>query len=154
MIDSRDKERIADSMSMLIRTFLVAGRAGQPAEGRLPFNPLNFQLLRHLLQHEVGRVSDLADFFGIPKTTLFSAAAALEKRGLIEKAPDPDDGRARVMTLTDEGRETAEAIRRQDLMNAGVILALLPEDRVAAYTDDMELLTERLAALLGDQAPK
>jgi DNA-binding MarR family transcriptional regulator len=37
-------------------------------------------------------------------TTVTAAIKALDKRGLLTLRPDPDDGRARRASLTDEGR--------------------------------------------------
>jgi DNA-binding MarR family transcriptional regulator len=38
------------------------------------------------------------------RTTLTAALKPLERRGLLIIAPDPKDGRARVLSLTDAGR--------------------------------------------------
>lgn len=148
IVDPEQKKRIAGAMGMFVRTFLVSGRAGQPAEGRLPFNPLNFHILEALLNDGPLRLSDLVEEMRVPKTTLASAIGALEKRELLEKKPHPTDGRAKILSLTSEGQATAEAIQRQNLMNAGVLLALLPDNRVAGFTDDMELLGEKLRELM------
>jgi len=146
-INAKDKERLAEAIGLLVRTFLVAGRAGQPAEGKLPFNPLNFHLLEDLLDEGALRPSDLAARLGIPRSTLSSAVSALERRGLVEKAPDTDDGRAKLITLTDEGQSVAEAIKRQNRFNAGVLLALLGDD-ASRYCDLMERVGTGLSELL------
>ena len=38
--------------------------------------------------------------------------AALDGHGFIRRAPDPDDGRRQVLTLTEAGRERAESDRK------------------------------------------
>lgn len=49
------------------------------------------------------RMSDLAELTEGSLSRLSHAAARLEKRGWIVRAPDPDDGRYTVATLTDAG---------------------------------------------------
>ncbi|NRA30057.1 MAG: MarR family transcriptional regulator [Parvularculaceae bacterium] len=146
-IEPEDKERLAAAVGMLVRTFLVAGRAGAPAEGKLPFNPLNFHLLEELLAHGATRPSDLAQLLGVPRSTISSALSALERRGLVEKARDTNDGRAKLIALTAEGFDVAEAIKRQNRLNAGVLLALLDED-AGQYVELMERVGVGLKGLL------
>jgi len=147
MIDPEEKKRVAKALGTFVRTFLVAGRAGAPAEGRLPFNPLNFHLLEQLADHGAMRPSDLAAALGVPRSTLSSAISALEKRQLVTKEPDPDDGRAKRVSLLDEGQHTADAIKRQNLMNAGVVLALLDERDQTLFCTMIEKAAERLSEL-------
>jgi DNA-binding MarR family transcriptional regulator len=62
------------------------------------------------------RPSDLAEHFGVGKATISRQVKVLEQLGLIERRPDPDDGRAQLLALTDEGRrrvETARAARQK-----------------------------------------
>jgi DNA-binding MarR family transcriptional regulator len=37
---------------------------------------------------------------------------ALEERGLVHRSPDPDDRRATLVTLSTQGEEVAEAVRK------------------------------------------
>lgn len=121
-----DVETLAAAISGIIGGLLVAGRRGAPAEGRLPFNPLYFHMLRRLAEAP-RRPSEIADALGVSRTTLSTAARALGSRGLVAREPDPDDARAVRLSLTAEGAEVVAAIRRQDRRNAEAMLALLPE---------------------------
>lgn len=49
------------------------------------------------------RISDLAPFLAMDRTTLTAAAKVLERRGLIAPEPDADDRRNRRLRLTPEG---------------------------------------------------
>jgi DNA-binding MarR family transcriptional regulator len=49
------------------------------------------------------RMSDLADFADGSLPRLSQVVARLEKRGLVERRPDPADGRFTLATLTDDG---------------------------------------------------
>ena len=59
------------------------------------------------------RASDVAAALGLDKSTVSRGIAQLERIGLIERVPDPDDGRARLLRLTDDGAERFGAIRAQ-----------------------------------------
>jgi DNA-binding MarR family transcriptional regulator len=47
---------------------------------------------------------DLARAFQVPKTSMSHTLAGLEKRGLIRMEPNPDDGRGKLVRLTDSGQ--------------------------------------------------
>ncbi|MGI8335920.1 MarR family winged helix-turn-helix transcriptional regulator [Actinomadura scrupuli] len=57
------------------------------------------------------RPSDLADYLGVGKATISRQMKVLEHLGLIERRPDPDDGRAHLLVLTEEGRRRLDAAR-------------------------------------------
>jgi DNA-binding MarR family transcriptional regulator len=56
------------------------------------------------------RVGALAEQFRLTAATVSDALTALSDKGLVEKTPDPDDRRARVVQLTETGTEAAEAL--------------------------------------------
>ncbi|HEU4547239.1 MAG TPA: MarR family transcriptional regulator [Microlunatus sp.] len=57
------------------------------------------------------RLTDLAEQAQVTKQTASLLIAALEREGLIERVPDPDDGRARLIRLTSRGRVASERAR-------------------------------------------
>ena len=54
------------------------------------------------------RLTELADRAQVTKQTASLLVAALEREGLVERVPDPDDGRARLIRLSPRGREAAQ----------------------------------------------
>ena len=54
----------------------------------------------------------LAGAEGVRPQSMATIVAALEQRGLIERTPDPEDGRRQVISLTIAGRRRAESDRR------------------------------------------
>lgn len=68
------------------------------------------------------RATDLADALGIGASALSRQIGTLQKRGLLRRRPDPDDGRASLLSVTPTGRElvgtvTAERTQRlKDLL--------------------------------------
>jgi DNA-binding MarR family transcriptional regulator len=53
------------------------------------------------------RLTDLADRSGLTKQAVGEAVAELERKGYLERVPDPEDGRAKIIKLTERGVEAA-----------------------------------------------
>ena len=73
-----------------------------PASDRLSFSALS--VLHTLSRLGPCRLSDLVRTEQIKQPALTSAVAKLERDGLIERRPDPRDGRASMLSLTEDGR--------------------------------------------------
>jgi DNA-binding MarR family transcriptional regulator len=53
------------------------------------------------------KMSELADYLGLDKSTISGLVDRAEKRGLLQRAPNPADGRATDVFLTAEGVQLA-----------------------------------------------
>jgi len=63
-----------------------------------------FSLLISLNRPEPARLGSVANLLGMDRTTLTAALKALERRGLVKIAIDPEDRRGRLLTLTKSGK--------------------------------------------------
>ena len=65
------------------------------------------------LLHDAGplRASDLVTLLDLDKSTVSRQVASLVELGLVDRAPDPADGRAQVLTSSAEGTARLERIR-------------------------------------------
>lgn len=59
------------------------------------------------IAEEGTRLTELADRAQVTKQTASLLVAALEREGLVERVPDPADGRARLIRLSARGQEAA-----------------------------------------------
>ena len=64
--------------------------------------------LAQRIAEEGTRLTELADRAGVTKQTASLLVAALEREGLVERVPDPDDGRARLIRLSSRGHQAAQ----------------------------------------------
>lgn len=64
--------------------------------------------LAQRIAEEGTRLTELADRAGVTKQTASLLVAALEREGLVERVPDPADGRARLIQLSPRGRQAAQ----------------------------------------------
>jgi DNA-binding MarR family transcriptional regulator len=71
---------------------------------------------------------------------------ALERRGLIRRQPDPNDGRSTAVSLTREGKRLVEAILFEHVANEERLLSDLSDKERA----ELAALLEVLAVSLGD----
>lgn len=72
------------------------------------FRPLDltsgqYSLLMSLNRPYPPHMKDVADLLAMDRTTLTANLKPLERRGLVEIAPDPKDKRGRLLTLTRDG---------------------------------------------------
>ena len=106
-------------------------------------------LLKALHHNGPMRVSSLAGALDLDASTVSRHAKALEDRGLIERAEDPDDGRASRVALSAQG---AECLEKGEAGRRALIAAALddwsPEDR-----ETLRVLLHRLAVDFGSSSP-
>jgi len=95
--------------------------------------------------------SELAEIERIKRPTATRVLRGLEEEGLVERTPDPKDGRSALISLTGEGRERLRRLRqRKNAYLARRMRDLDPRD-VATLERSAEIL-ERL--LEGDRVPR
>jgi DNA-binding MarR family transcriptional regulator len=58
------------------------------------------------------RLTDLAAASGLTKQAVGESVAELERLGYVERVPDPKDGRAKIIRLTERGLDAVEAGQR------------------------------------------
>ena len=64
--------------------------------------------VRDLAAGRGARGGDISEALGLHKSTTSRNLATLERLGLVERVPDPDDARARQVRLTEQGGEALE----------------------------------------------
>jgi DNA-binding MarR family transcriptional regulator len=76
----------------------------------LGLTALQAQLLLHLSERPYGVVA-LAELLGLTPATVSEALSALEGKGLLSRAKDPQDGRRWILKPTEEGLRLAQALK-------------------------------------------
>ncbi|QOZ22851.1 MarR family winged helix-turn-helix transcriptional regulator [Bradyrhizobium sp. CCBAU 51753] len=94
-------------------------------------SPSQVAVLLRLERHGPATVSSLARSEGMRPQSMSSAIAVLEAAGLVRGAPDPQDGRQTIMSLTDACRERLRASRaaRQDWLSRTITARLSPKEQ-------------------------
>lgn len=99
------------------------------------------------------RARDLANSTGVTAPTMSAALAALEARAFIVRTPDPQDGRAALVVITDVGRAAVQHTSK--VLTAaleGVAADIDPDDAHAAERISAVMLTNLSHVLPGRTA--
>lgn len=81
------------------------------------------------------RMTALADYLGLEKSTMSGLVARAERRGLLARAPSPEDGRVVDVLITDAGAELAARVGGE------IAQALAPLTGALAPADQRRLQT-------------
>lgn len=89
------------------------------------------------------RQNELNDHVLLSQSSLSRLVERLEKRGLVERRPAPDDGRGVLIRLTEAGRELQKTIGREHVRD---IASLVGPALTAEEQRELLRLTEKLRA--------
>jgi DNA-binding MarR family transcriptional regulator len=132
---------------------LMARKAGLPrlherfsAAAGVDLEPSSFHLLRRLEHAEPVRASDLAVQAGLDLSTVSRQVAALEAAGLLERARDPQDGRASLLTLSERGRLASARVCEARLALFKECLTDWPDEDIERFADLLRRFAQAMAA--------
>ncbi len=105
-------------------------------------NDLSLSLIRVLgiLWDRRPRMTELADYLGLEKQTMSGLIARAERRGLVARAPNKEDGRATDVFLTSEGTKLVKRLHAQTQQ----ALAPLIEQLNASEQRQLQELLQRM----------
>lgn len=103
-LTSDDREKVMELATMIEQIERNIGRSLQHYANRTQLTLLDAQALASILElGEKARISTIAEDVHMPLSTMTGVASRLEKAGLVERKRAVDDGRASVLSLTDQG---------------------------------------------------
>jgi DNA-binding MarR family transcriptional regulator len=100
--------------------------------------------LLNTLSGRARRITELAGLEGLAQPTMTILVKQLERRGLVRRERQADDGRVVLVNLTEAGSAALEGYRAQASAALGAYLSEIPDDQVEA----LAAATEALGALV------
>lgn len=111
-----------------------------------------YSALASLSRHGDARLTELAVHEGVSQPTMTQAVGRLKRDGLVTQVPDPSDGRAVLISITEAGHAALDERRGTRAGRVAHLLAQLdPADRQAIVAATGPL--RRLAEAFPDQPP-
>lgn len=150
---SNDLMSVAKSLAVLSRAFNLA-RAHEHLlkEAGVRLDRAGSALLFKLHVHgeEPLRVSDVAELLGIDTPSVTRKLQQLERLGYVTSVPDPDDKRAKRISLTASGKKTID--RMLVAMNKRLtrLFAGWTDDEVAPFAASLERFAQALTIEMED----
>lgn len=84
----------------------------------------------------------LGERLNLRKSTMSRLVDGLEQRGWVQREPDPHDGRARVLVLTEKGHDVATDVIHRRAQRLSTMLDRIPTAKRATVIKALRLLTE------------
>ncbi|MGW5422537.1 MarR family winged helix-turn-helix transcriptional regulator [Streptomyces sp. NPDC003943] len=107
-----DQEFLALERELAVFLRRARAQSGEMAREVHPeLEPAAYGLFVRLDEAGPQRATDLAGWFGVGKATMSRQLRALEELGLVARDPDPADGRASLVRLTEEGQGRFRHVR-------------------------------------------
>lgn len=110
---------------------------------------VQMSLLSHLASVPARRAKDIGVDSGLGASVMSRQLSHLEKLGFIERAPDPEDGRAQLVHITRQGREAVAGHLEADTQRLIDRLGALNEHDAAQTRQGLNRLTEIFLTSLG-----
>ncbi|MET9372870.1 MarR family winged helix-turn-helix transcriptional regulator [Streptomyces sp. NPDC003035] len=99
-----------------------------------------YAVLLHLDETPIRTQAALAEAIRADKTRIIAVLDDLETRGLIRRRPDPQDRRARLLSLTREGRELRDTVQSEIQKGEERLLSRLPAADREAFVRALRIL--------------
>jgi DNA-binding MarR family transcriptional regulator len=125
--DDETMRALEHEMGVLVRRIrrMIAERARMVHPD---LSPVAYSMLMALNDSGPRRASELVDLFSIDKGAVSRQVGALLELGMIERSPDPEDRRAAILSITEEGSRrlsTIAEMRRREVV-----------DRLSGWSDE------------------
>lgn len=115
----------------------------QPILARHNLTMWAYAVLTALHERPMRSQSALADSIGADKTRLIRVLDDLQRRGLIDREPDPGDRRVRLLGLTSAGRQAYRAAVTEIRTGEAEILGTVPAQDQESFVRTLIALSPR-----------
>jgi MarR family transcriptional regulator, transcriptional regulator for hemolysin len=136
-----DTER-SDLAAMAVRLARGLMAVEQPILAAQEVSMWGYAVLSTLREEPVRAQSALARAIGADKTRLIPVLDELQRRGLIEREPDPADRRVHLLRLTPAGRDLQASVQAAIRAEEVRVLARLSAPDRTAFVRSLQILSE------------
>ena len=137
--DTSDRRDLADMTVRLGRALIAVE---QPILAAHDVSMWGYAVLTALREEPVRAQAALARAIGADKTRLIPVLDELQRRGLIDRHPDPADRRVHLLELTPAGHDLQGAVQGEIRVAEVRLLGALPASDRTAFVRSLQVLSE------------
>jgi DNA-binding MarR family transcriptional regulator len=115
-------------MRILLRQTSLQTNEALAEQGYGDLRPMHLLVIERLFIFEA-RATELAEVIGLTKQATGQILDRMDELGYVQRVPDPSDGRAKVLQLTERGQRAAQTLRSIADENEERLLAALGQTR-------------------------
>ena len=115
-------------MRILLRQTTLQTSQALSEQGYGDLRPMHLLVIERLFISEA-RATELAEAIGLTKQATGQILDRMDELDYVQRVPDPSDGRAKVLQLTDRGQRAAQTLRSIADENEEKLLAALGQTR-------------------------
>jgi DNA-binding MarR family transcriptional regulator len=146
-VPDADLELIEHAVRSLFRqSRSMKSQTAMQRRAGISLDRVSYGVLYHVGELGLARMSDVAHAVGAEMSTVSRQIATLEQRGLVQRTPDPDDGRAVRLALTVEGASMLAKMRDAWHARLAEAIETWPVEDVAKFAT----MLDRFVAVLAD----
>ncbi|MFE3548988.1 MarR family winged helix-turn-helix transcriptional regulator [Streptomyces kronopolitis] len=127
-------EALGDLLKRTLRANLYQALTENIGEG---VDEVTYPVLSGLARTGPCSAAELAGEVGLDRSGVSRRASRLEAAGLVRRAPDPDDRRAVLLALTDQGTETVARMRERLAARIEESLRSWPEGEARSFARNL-----------------
>jgi DNA-binding MarR family transcriptional regulator len=101
-----------------------------------------FSALAAIYRRAPARASDIAHALGVDLSVVSRQVRVLLEAGYVEREPDPEDGRALLLSLTPQGMDALRASHRSMVAASAEVLSDWDEEEIESLTANLTKLRE------------
>jgi DNA-binding MarR family transcriptional regulator len=108
------------AVDAMLTALMTVGRVMRRRQGDDAVDPGTFWLLKTISHRGPLRITELATASHLDTSTVSRHIAQLERNGLVERTPDPADGRAQLVGISTGGQQQLDEAfqRRRDVLES------------------------------------
>ncbi|WP_129667832.1 MarR family winged helix-turn-helix transcriptional regulator [Phytoactinopolyspora endophytica] len=130
-----------DLAAMLSQVMRALGAVELPVLDAHGVSMWGYVVLTALRESPVRTQAALAEAIGADKTRIIGTLDELQEAGLIVRERDPADRRARLLSITEEGREVHSSTQADIQEKENRLLAMLPPDDRRGFLNAIEAMS-------------